>query len=894
MNRLLQRLLQFLSQLWRRLLSLLRRVRYEREMEEEMRFHLEMQIEQNLAAGMAAEEAHYAARRQFGNQTWLKEVSREMWSLNSIETLIQDLRYGARMLMKKPGSTLIAVITLGLGIGANTAIFSVVNAVLLRPLPYADDGQLVLIWGKLPAAGIKRLYVSVPEFIDYRERTKAFTQVGVYGRTDFTLTGKYEAERLIGANVSPNLLSLLGVQPRLGRHFLDEEEKENRAGVVMLSHSLWQRRFSSDPKLIGQAITLNDKSYEVIGIMPPSFQFPSDETEIWRPLVISADNSSVENQRDSRGLSAVARMKPGVSPRQAQADLDALASNLRREYPKYYGENSGWGINLVPLRNELAGDVRDTLPILLVVVGCVLLIACANVANLLLARATTRQREMAVRAALGAGRWRLIRQLLTESILLALVGGGLGILLAWCSNDYLIKVGPKELSSGGPVGIDGRVLLFTSLVSLLTAVLFGLAPAWQASKLNLNEALKEGGRGAPAGRGRLRNLLVIGELAVTLTLLVGAGLVLKSFYRLLQVDPGFDPANVLTMRLALSPAQYPEGNQQRAFFEQVLSKIETLPGIQAAGAIQNLPMSGDRRTIYFSIEGQPEPSLQIDFYPASPHYFKTMGMRLANGRFFTPNDREDQPRVAIVNEALAHRFFPNQDPLGKRIKIGKLSMPFPWLSIVGVVRDVKQEGLNEETNPALYVPYLQPPLPGWKFQFMFLSVRTQSDPLSLIATLRSTVQAVDKDQPIYRVATMEQLLARSLAAQKFSMLLLVLFALLALSLSVIGLYSLLSYAATQRTHEIGIRMALGAQTKDVIGLIVKQGAKLTLIGLSVGLSAALALTRLMKSLLFRVEPNDPLTFCVITLLLTIVALLACWIPARRAASMDPLVSLRVE
>jgi len=810
-----------------------------------------------------------------------------------MNTLWQDLRYGARMLLKRPGFTVIAVLTLSLGIGANTAIFSVVNAVLLRPLPYADDERLVMIWGKLPAAGIKRLFVSVPEFIDYRDRTQAFAQVGVYGGSDFTLTGQGEAERLNGAYVSTNLLSLLGVNPAPGRHFLAAESEPARSHVVILSYGLWQRRFGGDSKLVGQEITLNGTNCTVVGIMPPGFQFPYNETEIWQPLALTADSRS-ENERGSRWLCSVARLKPGVTPEQGQADLEVLASSLRREHPRFYGENSGWGLQLVSLRKELAGEVREALPILLAVVGCVLLIACANVANLLLARATARQREMAVRAALGAGRWRLIRQLLTESMLLSLAGGGLGMLLALWSNDYLIKLGPKELSSGGPVGIDGRVLVFTSLASLLTAVLFGLAPAWQASKLNLNDALKEGGRSASAGRGRLRNLLVIGEIAMALTLLVGAGLVLKSFYRLLQVDPGFDPAHVLTLRLALSPAQYPEGKQQRAFYEQVLSRIEALPGVQAAGAVHNLPMSGSGNTRNFSIEGLPDPSLSVDFYQASPNYFRAMGMHVASGRFFTNHDREDQPRVAIINETLARRFFLDQDPLGKRIKMGNATGPFPWLSIVGVVRDVKQNGLDEETKPALYVPYLQPPLPGWKFQFMFLAVRTQSDPLSLLAALRGTVQALDQNQPVYRVATMEQLLARAVAARKFSLLLLVLFAALALSLSVIGLYSVLAYAVTQRTHELGLRMALGAQTGDVLKLVVKQGMALALVGVAVGLIMAFALTRLMRSLLFGVGPTDPLTFSVIAVLLTCVALLACYLPARRATKVDPMIALRYE
>jgi putative ABC transport system permease protein len=812
---------------------------------------------------------------------------------NMIADLWQDLRYGVRMLMKQPGFTAVAVLTLALGIGANTAIFSVVNALLLRPLPFADAEQLVMIWGKAPAAGIKRLFVSVPEFLDYRERTHAFAQVGVYGGTDFTLTGQGEAERLNGAFVSTNLLALLGVKPVLGRYFLLEEEQPDRARVVLLSHGLWQRRFGGDPQLIGQALTLNGQNCTVVGIMPPGFQFPSDETEIWRPLAITAENRG-EGERGSRWLSAVARLKPGVTQQQGQADLETLASNLRREYPNYYGGNSGWGINLFSLRAELAGEVGTALPILLAVVGCVLLIACANVANLLLARATARQKEIAVRAALGAHRWRIIRQLLSESLLLALAGGALGVLLALWSNEQLIKLGPRELSGGGPVGVDLRVLLFTLLVSLLTAVLFGLAPAWQATRLNLNEALKEGGRNASAGRGRLRNLLVVGEIAVALVLLLGAGLVLKSFYRLLQVDPGFDPANVLTLRLALSPEQYPEGRQQRAFYEQVLSRIEALPGVQAAGAVHNLPMSGSGNTRNFAIEGLPEPQLNVDFYQASPHYFSAMGMRLVNGRFFTHDDREEQPRVAIINETLQRRFFPNQDPLGKRIKLGNPTGPFPWLSIAGVVRDVKQNELDEETKPALYVHYLQPPLPNWRFQSLYLTVRTQSDPLNLLAAVRGAVQALDKDQPIYRVATLEQLLRRSLAARKFSMLLLALFAALALALAVIGLYSVLAYAVTQRTREIGIRLALGAQASDVLKLVVQQGMALTLMGVALGLVASFGLTRLLKTLLFGVSATDPVTYVAIVLLLAGVALLACFVPARRATRVDPLVALRSE
>jgi predicted permease len=878
-----------LNKLRLRLRALFFKSRMEDELEEEVRFHLEREVEENIARGMSPKEARYTALRSFGGVERVKEESRDERGIRLLEEVWQDLRYCARMLVKQPAFSLIAVLTLALGIGANTAIFSVVNAVLLRPLPYADDERLVMIWGKFPAAGTERASVSVPEFIDYRDRTHSFAQIGIYGDKDFTLTGRGEAERFTGALVSANLLSLLGVNPALGRHFLVEENQPDRSHVVILSYGLWQRRFGGDPQLIGQGIILDGLNYTVVGVMPPGFKSPWAGTEIWRPLDITAARL---NQRYSRWLSCVARLKPGVTMAQAQAEMDALARSMQQEHPRFYGANSDWGINLISLRHELAGDVRDALPILLAVVGCVLLIACANVANLLLSRATARQKEMAMRAALGAGRLRLIRQLLTESILLAGAGGSLGMLLALWSNVHLIKLGPPELFSGGPVGIDGRVLLFTLLVSLLTALLFGLAPAWQTSKLNLNDVLKEGGRNASAGGGRLRNLLVIGEIAMALTLLVGAGLALRSFHRLLQVDPGFDPANVLTMRLDLSPVEYPEGHQQRAFYEHVLSRIEFLPGVQAAGAVHNLPLGGWGNERSFSIEGQPEPSLSVDFYQASPHYFSAMGMRVTSGRFFTGDDREDRPGVAIINETLARRFFTNQNPLGKRIKMGNATGPFPWLSIVGVVRDVKQNGLDEETKPALYVHYLQPPTPGWKFQYMFLAVRTQTDSLSLLPALRNTVQALDKNQPVYRVATMEQLLARSVAARKFGMLLLALFAALALALSVIGLYSVLAYAVTRRMHEIGIRMALGAQRNDVLKLVVKQGMALALIGIAVGLSASFALTRLMKSLLFGVEPTDPLTFSVVALLLTLVALLACWIPARRATKVDPLLALR--
>jgi predicted permease len=869
----------------------LRRRRRNEELDAEIQQHLDQAIRDRIERGESPEQARRNALREFGNVGLVKEVTQEMWGWTWLENLGQDLRFGLRMLLKKPGFALVAVITLALGVGANTAIFSIVNAVLLRPLPYADDERLAMIWGRFPSTGIDRLSVSVPEYIDYRDRTTSFSQVGTYGSKDFNLTGSGEAERLSGALVSANLPALLGVNPALGRSFLAEENQPERSQVVILSYGLWQRRFGGDPKLIGREITLNSVNCTVVGVMPPGFKFLLPEIEILQPLDITAARL---NERYSRWLTGVARLKPGVTMAQAQAEMDKLARLMQREYPKYYSANSGWGIHLVSLRDELAGDVRTAAPILLAVVACVLLIACANVANLLLARANERRKEFALRSALGASRRRLLRQLLSESLLLSLAGGGLGVLLAWWSNRYLVQLGPQELSSRAPIGLDGPVLLFTLLVSLLTAVLFGLAPSWQAARLNLNDALKEGGRNSPAGRSRLRNLLVISEIAMALALLVGAGLALKSFSNLLKVDPGVDPARVLTMQMALSPAQYPDGGRQRALYEQALRQIEALPGVQAAGAVHNLPLSGSSNTRNFSIEGSPELPLGVDFYQASPNYFGAMGLRLENGRFFTQNDREGQPYVAVINETLARRFFPSQDPLGKRIKMGAATGEFPWLSIVGVIRDVKHDGLDKDTKPALYVSYLQPPLPNWKFQYMNLTVRTHSDPLSLVPSIRNTLQSLDKNEPINRIATMEDLLSRSMAARKFNMLLLSLFAALALALSVIGLYSVLSYLVAQRTHEIGVRMALGAQTGAVLRLTLRQGMTLALLGVMIGVAAAFALTRFMKTLLFAVEPTDPTVFGSIALLLLLVALLACWIPARRATKVDPLIALRSE
>ena len=812
-----------------------------------------------------------------------------------MRTLIHDLRYGARMLMKKPGFTLIGVLTLALGIGANTTIFSVVNAVLLRPLPYQNPEQLVMIWGKLPAYVPGNIGASAAEFTDYRDQNPVFSSIATYTSSSFNLTGAGEPERIVGTLASASLFPLLNVQPALGRYFLDEEDRPGHDQVVILSHGLWRRRFAGDSAVIGRSVTLDGLSHTIVGVAPAGFQFPDDKTEIWKPIAFTNVQLS-ENERGSRYLSVIARMKPGATIGQAQADISALARSMQQQHPMNYEADSGWGVNVVSLREETVGDVRLALQALFGAVGCVLLIGCANVANLLLARASTRRREIAIRSALGGRPWRIIRQLLTESLLLALAGGGLGALIAVWGVEAVTELSSATLPHVNQIGIDGRVVGFTLAITLATSLMFGLAPAWQSARTDLNESLKEsGGKGAESGgRQRLRGLLVIGEIAVAMVLLIGAGLMVKSLYRLQQVEPGFDPSHALTMRLALPEAKYREPQRQRDFFDHLLKRIATLPGVKAAGAINFLPLSGTGNQRSFLIEGKPEPKLNVGDRMVSPDYFRAMGVPLRAGRLIDDRDRENAPRVALVNETFARIFLAGEDPLGKRIKFGSARGPFPWLTIAGVVGDVKHRGLDSETRPEMYVPYHQPLLPEWNVPPMFVVVRGASEPSSLISAVRGVVKDLDRDQPVYGVATMERLLSISTAPRRFNMTLLAVFATLALALAGVGVYGVMAYAVTERTREIGIRMALGAQTSDALKLVIRQGMRLATVGVALGLMGAFALTRLMKNLLFDVKPTDPLTFVVIALLLTSVALLACWIPARRATKVDPMVALRHE
>ena len=802
-----------------------------------------------------------------------------------MNTFWQDLRYGARMLWKKPGFTVVAFVTLALGVGANTAIFSVVNAVLLRPLPFADPDRLVVIREtKLPQ--FPEFSVSPGNFLDWQRQTTVFEQIAALSGVSYNLIGSGEPERLRGSRVTANLFSTLGVKPALGRDFKPEEDQEGRNNVVIISYGLWARRFGADPNIIGQALTLSGRSYTVIGVMPQTFRLLDRATDVWAPMAFTAQER--ENHGDHY-IFAFGRLKPQVTQEQATAEMRTIAQRLEQQYPD---SNAGWGVKLVPLLQYMVGDMRPALLVLLGAVALVLLIACANVANLLLARAAARQKEIAIRTAMGAGRWRIMRQLLTESVLLALIGGSLGLLLAVWGLDLLLALAPENLPRVKDVSIDARALGFTFGITLLTGVLFGFVPALQASRPNLNETLKEGGRGmtGDARRQRVRHALVAGEIAVALLLLIGAGLLLKSFWRLQEVEPGFNPKNALAVNLELPRMKYPEDQQCAAFYSQLIERVSSLPGVQAVGASSVLPFADDY-VVGFVIQGRPPVApgemRSANYYAVSPDYFKAMGIPLIRGRFFTERDNQDAPRVMIINETMARRYFPDEDPIGKRILITQ--GPETFREIVGIVGDVKQYGLDTETTAQTYEPYLQQP-----FSFMTLVVRATTDATSLGAAVRSQVLAVDKDQPVSSIETLEKLVSDSVARQRFSMTLLGVFAGVALVLAAVGIYGVMAYAVTQRTHEIGIRMALGAQDVDVLRLVIGQGMILALIGVACGLIGAFALTRLMSSLLFGVRATDPFVFAGVALLLAGVALVACYIPARRAARVDPNVALRYE
>ncbi len=807
-----------------------------------------------------------------------------------LTTLWQDLRYGVRMLLRSPGVTVIAVLALALGIGANTAIFSVVNGVLLRPLPFEEPGRLVRLSEDAPQ--VPQMSISYPNFLDWREQNKVFTGIAALQFQSYNLTGTNEPERLPGRNVSANFFSLLGVKPAAGRTFLPEEDRPGAARVCVVSNGLWQRRFGSDPNLVGKQLTLNNESYTVVGVLPPSYRFGT-ATDVFAPIGLKAD--TMTERGNHPGIYAIARLKPGVTVEQARSELVGLAKRLAKQYGK------GDSATVTSLQEFFVGDIRPSLLVLLGAVGFVLLIACANVANLLLARAASRSREIAIRTALGAGRLRIIRQLLTESVLLALLGGVFGLLLALWGIDAIRSASIDSIPTTAVINLDTSVLLFTLFVSLLTGVVFGLAPALHASKLDLNESLKEGGRSATTGSGskQLRNLLVVSEVALSLMLLVGAGLLIKSFTHLRATDPGFDPQKLLAMQLAL-PAKEGEGRKVANFFSELDARLKAIPGVEAIAFSTGLPLFGTGDTS-FAIEGRPELESgkrpQTMQYITSPDYLRAMGIRLVKGRFFNEHDTQNSQLVAVIDEAFARQQFPNEEPLGQRIA-GDKQNDIPAAEIVGVVAHVKHFGVDapERIQPQLYLAFNQVPdkfLP-LVVDRMNLVIRTTTDPAGMTAVVRREVAAIDKNQPVYNVNTMEQVLSESIATERLSTTLLAVFACVALILAAVGIYGVMSYTVAQRTHEIGVRMALGAQARDVLRLVVGQGMTLALIGVAVGLLGAFAVTRVMSGLLFGVSATDPVTFIGVALLLATIALLACLIPALKATKVDPMIALRYE
>ena len=803
-----------------------------------------------------------------------------------MDTVWRDMKYGARVLLKSPAFAAIAILVTALGIGANTSIFSVVNAVLLRPLSYPESERLVWLTGVNPLQGITDSNMSVPDYADWVSRNQSFEQLAGFVTGGAQLLNNDEPERVRRAAVTGNFFRVFRTSPLIGRALQEEDAREGGDPVVVLSHGLWQRRFGADPNVVGSRVVVSGKSALVAGVMPPGFNFP-EQTELWSPLAL---NPSAE-RRNNRYLEVVGRLKPGATVAGAQAEMDAINRSLAAEHDE---TNRGNGVRVTELREQLVGNLRPTLLLLLGAVAFVLLVGCANVANLLLARATSRRKEIAVRTALGASRARIARQLLTESFLLSLAGGAAGLLLSVWMTDLFVAVSPPNSPRFGEIKPDARVFLFTLGVTLVTGLLFGLAPAFQASQADLNETLKEGGRTGSEGaqRNRVRGLLVVSEIALSFMLLAGAGLLVRSFIRLRDVSPGFNPDGVLAMRLSLLPAKYPTDQQKRDFFRQAAERLAALPGAQSAGAVLTLPLGGDTFSVgrSFIHEGRPatpEESVNASFYLATPDYFRTMQIPVVAGRPFTDRDADQSPPVIIINETMARLHFAGENPVGKRIRM--VADEKFMREIVGVVGDTRPS-LETPAGPQMYIPYAQ----DATWNSMTLVVRAGDDPAGLAAGARGAIQSLDKTLPVYNVKTMNDVFAASIARRRSSMLLISAFALVALLLALVGIYGVTAYHVTQRTHEIGVRMALGAQRQDVLRMILGQSLRLTAGGLAVGLVLALALTRVMSGLLYDVKPNDPLTFAVGALLLAAVATLACYVPARRATKVDPMIALRYE
>ncbi len=876
-----------IANLWR---NLARRREVETELAEEVGSYVELATRSKMQDGLAEADARREALVECGGVEQVKEQVREVRAGHFLETFFRDLQFGLRSLGNSPGFTTIALLTLALGIGANTAIFSIINAVVLQPLPYRSPDRLVKIW---PASAATS--VSKQDYVDIKNAAASFDDIAAYSGWDFTITGSDAAAKLDGARTTATLFSLLDVNAVAGRTFLPDEDQAGHDKVALISYGLWQSRFGSDSQIIGQPITINGENHTIIGVMPKGFNFPGGrQCDLWLPATLDPRNN---DDFSSGYLMLVGRLKPGVTIERAQSEITEISRHIRQQRPNLPADY-GDGARVISLQREMVGDKQTTLFILLGAVGLLLLIACANVANLQLARTSTRQRELAIRAALGASRARLVRQLLTESCLLYFIGGLAGIAIAWIGLDLLLALVPADTPRLGEIAISRPVFFFALGISLLSGVLFGLAPAIQISKPDLQAPLKEGGRVSSDGVGgrRLRSLLVVSEIALALMLVTSAALLIKSFWRLEHVDPGFDPDQVLSFQL--SPPDFAEGDsaaaaRERTYYRQVLERLAALPDVQSVGGIHLLPMGDSNWDPGLRIEDRPLPAGSshgsVNWRLVTPDYFRAMKIPLLRGRFFTASDNESAEKVAIINATLARKYWPGENPIGRRIGSG-FEGKGNWVTVVGVVGDIKQHGLGVETRPEMYRPYFQyASMPS-----MTLMVRTTSTPAALAASIRSAVGSIDKNVPITDLQPMTDVVARSISQPRSTMLLLSVFASIGVTLGIIGIYGVISYSVAQRTQEIGVRMALGARTLDVLRLVVGQGLKLTLFGIVAGVGGALAVTRLMSSLLFGVSATDPETFAIIAVLLAGVALLACYVPARRATKINPMVALRYE
>jgi len=880
-----------LNDLLFRLRAIFRRSAVESELDEELRFHLEHQAQRYQQSGLAREEAVRRARLEFGGTGQVKEECRQARGISLLEMLWQDLRYGMRSLARNPGFTAVAVLTLAIGIGANTAIFSLVNSVLLRPLPFPEPQRLVMLWGTA-ANAVRNQPFSETTFLDYQEQNRTFERMATFGAAGSTLTGTAEPERIATASVSPDFFDVLKVHALLGRCFRPEDGQPGKTNVVVLTHGTWQRRYGSDPGIVGRQISMNMQPYSVIGVLPPTFEFSIPGYFQPKELYVPASLKRDEAQRGNSHLRVLARIKPGASPQQAQADLDLIARRLEAQYPQVL---RGQRVRLITLQDQISGGVRKLLWILLAAVSLVLLIACANVANLQLARASARQKEIAIRAAMGAGRRRVIGQLLTESLLLAAVGGVLGLGLAWGGLHALTTLAPADLPMAQGQGMDWVVLAYSLGLSLLAGILFGLAPAVQSSASALSDALKQFGRssGESHAGGRLRSLLMVAEVALSLVLLAGAGLLIRSFVELLNVKRGFDAKNVLTLPMTLPHYAYAKEAGQVAFYRRALERMAALPGVQAVGAIDDLPLTSDRDASGLTVEGRQALSVSnlpvVELRSVTPDYFRTMGIPLLAGRAFSETDTASSPPVILLNQEAARRIFPNQNPLGQRVTFGVPTAQSVWMTIAGIVADVRDLTLDAQAGMEVYQPYQQSTLP-----YMNLVVRTASEPASLAATVRAEFHALNKDLPVFQARPMETVLAASIAQQRFDMLMLSLFAAVALALAGVGIYGVVSYSVAQRTSEIGLRMALGAAQSQVLKLVISRSLMLTAAGVAAGLVASTILTGFLSTMLYGVRPIDPLTFAGVALVLAAVAVLASYVPACRAMRVDPMTALRNE